>query len=98
MKKYKALLQGENLLMTVDEKPTKCGFFATRYVEATDPDDAEAILVTSLQNEKEFKKAALNDMVDQPIIFLNRIIELESFDGIPVPGTGFSFFPESLDE
>jgi hypothetical protein len=98
MKKYKALLQGENLLMEIDEKPTKCGFFATRYVEATDPDDAEAILVEFLQNEKEFINTALNDKTDQPLVFLNRIVELESFEGIPVPGTGYSFFPESSEE
>ena len=98
MKKYKALLQGENVIMEIDSQPAKCGFFATRYVEAKDPNEAETILAATLQNEAEFKQSALNDKADQPVIFLNRIIEVDSFDGIPLPGTGFSFFPESHEE
>jgi hypothetical protein len=40
---YRVFLRGANFLMDVDGKPTRIGFFTTRFVQANNRDGAELL-------------------------------------------------------
>ena len=101
MKKYKVLVRGENFLINLEGEDQKLGFFTTAFVEGQDEEQAEQRAMALLRNDKEFRRSVLNEQSDAPMMFVDEIDELQSFEGVNLPRTGFSFFPEegnALDE
>ena len=94
MKKYKILIRGENFLINLDGKGQKFGFYTTAFVEGQDEEQAEQRAIGLLRDDKEFRQSVLNEKSDAPMMFVDEIAELESFEGLNLPRTGFSFFPE----
>lgn len=97
MKKYKVLVRGDNFLFDVDGKPKKLGFYTTRFVEAPDEKRAEENAISILRNDSTLQDGTLNDKADTPMLFVEEITELDSFDDLNLPGAGFSFYPEGDD-
>jgi hypothetical protein len=91
MKKYKVLIRGENFLMRLDSIKQKLGFYTTRFVEASDEEEAEYAVMDLLRVE--LASGVLNQETDTPMMYAEEIEELRSFDGHPFPGTGLAFFP-----
>lgn len=94
--KYAVTIRGENFLISLDGEPTSCGFFTTRFVEAVDPDEAELKAVDLIR--RELAAQVLNDRTDSPMMYLEEIRELQSFRGLRVPGTGFTWFCGSEED
>ena len=94
MKKYKVLVRGENFLINLEGKDQKLSFYTTAFVEGQDEEHAEQRAMALLRNDKEFRRSVLNGQSDAPMMFVDEIDELESFEGLNLPRTGFSFFPE----
>jgi hypothetical protein len=94
MKKYKVLVRGENFLINFEDKDQKLGFYTTVFVEGKDEEQAEQRAIALLRNDKEFRRSVLNEQSDAPMMFVDEIDELGSFDGVNLPRTGFSFFLE----
>lgn len=92
MKKYKVLVEGANFLITFDDETSKHGFFTTRFVEARTEEEAESETIEMLRVELE--EVVKNDQADSPVMFIDEIVELDSFGDFPVPGTGFVWFPD----
>jgi len=91
MKNYKVSVYGENFLMNLEGVKQKLGFYTTRFVEASDEEEAEYAVMDLLRTE--LASDVLNQESDSPMMYVEEIEELKSFDGFPYPGTGFSFFP-----
>ena len=98
MKKYQLFLNGRNFLINMEGKPQRHGFYTTRWVEAENPDDAELKAVENIKADSELKKCVLNDKDDPPMIYLEEIYELDSFNGVNPPGKGFSFYLEDSEK
>jgi hypothetical protein len=94
MKKYSVLVRGENFLIKFEGEDQKLGFYTTAFVEAKDEDEASKKAVDLLRDDQEFKRSVSNDQSDPPLMFVDEIAELESFDGLNLPRNGFAFFPE----
>ncbi|UCG78321.1 MAG: hypothetical protein JSV21_00335 [Nitrospirota bacterium] len=94
MKKYKIILNGQNFIMKTAEGSEKCGFYTTKYVEAENYTEAEKAAVESVRNDDELKKGVLNERDNQPLIYIEKIEELESFDHLKALGEGYAFYPE----
>jgi hypothetical protein len=94
MKKYKVLVRGENFLINLEGQDQKFGFYTTAFVEGEDKEQAEQRAMALLRNDKEFRRSVLNERSDAPMMFVDEIDELQSFEGLKLPRTGFSFFPE----
>ena len=92
MAHYRVFLRGANFLMDVNEKPTRIGFFATRFVQANTRDGAELLAVDLIRNDKWLRGAVSNSPSDPPEIFAEEIEVVEG-DYDPGVGSGFSFFP-----
>ena len=89
---YRVFLRGENFLMEVDGKPTRMGFYTTRFVQANNRDGAELLAVDLIRSDSWLKKSVSNDRSDPPKIFAEEI-DLVEGEGAPDVGAGFSFFP-----
>lgn len=92
------MLEGENLLMSVD-KLGKYGFFTTRFVRASDPNSAFVVAKELVINElisSAIKKNAPNDPVSLRASEIRAIGWWEYFRN--APGKGFTFFLEDESE
>lgn len=92
MKKYKAFVRGENFLIKIAGKEQKLGFYTTVFVEAQDEKDAEQSSIRLLRNDPKLQEITLNDRSDTPVMHVEGVQELESFDGLKLPRVGFAFF------
>ena len=97
-KKYKVLVRGENFLMNLDGKNQRLGFYTTRFVEAQNEEGAEEKAIALLRDDPKLRSSVLNDQSDAPVMFAEEIVELTSFDGLKMPGTGFVFYPKESEE
>ncbi|MCM3870937.1 MAG: hypothetical protein ND895_09635 [Pyrinomonadaceae bacterium] len=96
MKKFKVFVRGENFLVNVDDVKKKLGFYTTRFVEAQDEEAAEYAVMDMLRGD--LAEQVLNDRSDSPMMYAEKVEELDSFAGFPVPGTGFSFYTDKEEE
>lgn len=95
---YKITIRGENFLMKVNREYQKLGFHITRYVKAQNEEEAEGLIIKVLMKEIKLQNSIHNDRYDPPRMFLDELEELESFDGVQLPGTGFTFHTEKTDD
>ena len=80
--------------MRIEEQDQKFGFYTTVFVEALNEETAELKATELLWNDHRLIGSMLNTESDSPMIFVEEIEELESFDGLTLPRTGFSFYPD----
>ena len=92
--KYQVLLRGANFQVAIDSRVSRHGFLTTRFVEADTPDAAEHLAVGLVRRDPQLQAAVRNDPTDPPMIYLDSLAEIASFDGYPVPGAGYSWFPD----
>jgi len=92
MKKYKVFVHGQNFVLNLNGKAEKVGFYTTRFVEAKDDRAAEENAISTLRNDPTLREGVLNEKSDAPMMFVEEIAEVDSFDGLTLSGTGFSFY------
>lgn len=68
------------------------GFYTTRYVTAETRKLAEFKAVEHIQNDDKLNQVVLNAPDNPPLINAEEVLELESFEEINPPGTGYSFY------
>ena len=88
-------MRGENFLIEMDGLPEKIGFFQTIFVESNDPESAELEAVRIIRTG-DLRELVRNEPNDPPMLYLQELDELESFEGIETLVQGRSFFP--MDE
>lgn len=94
MNKYKVMLNGCNFRITLEGTVQRVGFYTTRFVEASDPEQAELQAVSLVKNDEELRAAVRNEPDDPPTIHLEEIVEVADFEDVQVPGAGYSFYVE----
>ena len=94
MRKYRVFVRGENFLMNREGRNQKMGFYAARFVEAQDEEEAVCAAVEVLRCDPKLLNSVLNQESDSPSMYAEEIEELEGFDSHPVPGNGFTFYAE----
>lgn len=55
MKTYRVLINGRNFLLELGDELTKHGFYTNRFVETSDPEQAELNAVDSVQQRNDLK-------------------------------------------
>lgn len=91
-KKFRILVEGQNYTFISNNTREKFGFFTTRFVEADNSSEAEDIVLQLINDE--LKQIAWNDLNDPPVISIDEIEIISSFENIDVPGFGFTFYKE----
>lgn len=72
----------------------RMGFFTTRWVEASSEEKAADIAIDLVKQELRSVDAMRNNPADPPICTVEKIREVNSFEGFIVPGMGFSFYED----
>ena len=93
MKKYQLVMNGRDYYFNFDGTPKKFGFYQNVFLEALSPTHAESLVVELIKNNEEIK-SALNPKDDPPTIHLDRIWELENFEGVKKIESGRVFYVE----
>jgi hypothetical protein len=93
-KKYKILLEGKNLVMSVDGQIQKLGFYTTRSIMANNEDEAIKLAVELIKNDPKIIRNILNEKNIPPYIYAKEIQEADSFDEEMEINPGYVFFPE----
>lgn len=78
----------------MDTRVSRHGFFTTRFVEADTPEAAEQLVVGLVRQDPDLQAAVRNEPTDPPMICVDSVSEIQSFDGYQIPGTGYSWFPD----
>lgn len=92
-KKYSVVVEGVNIYLNRG-RIERMGFFTTRWVEALKNDEAEKSAIELVKQELETMDVLCNSPQDPPTFSIDKVREIDSFDGFMVPGKGFSFFPD----
>jgi hypothetical protein len=95
MPKYQVEINGQNFLLEFDGRVAKHGFFTTRFVEASDPTDAENAAVQMIRETRRLRDILRNTSDNPPVMDVVQIVELNSFDGIEERKPGFVWHPEN---
>ena len=95
MKKFKVFVKGKNyLLREGGNPPRKHGFFTVAFVEAWNEEQAEAGAVELLQNDSKLRVIRENQVSDSPVIEVESIEEVQSFEGCHLPRMGLGWYEE----
>ncbi|HEX6733126.1 MAG TPA: hypothetical protein VF074_24100 [Pyrinomonadaceae bacterium] len=97
MKKFRVFVRGENFLINLDRMNQKPGFYTTRFVEAEDEEAAEYAVMDLLRSDPKLVKAVLNEKSDPPMMYAEKIEELDSSEAFPDPAVGFAFYGEESE-
>ncbi|PKD40475.1 hypothetical protein CWO84_10065 [Methylomonas sp. Kb3] len=93
MNKYRLIMNGENFLIQTESGLKKHGFYQTIFVESQNPETAENEAVEIIKNS-DLKDIVKNENNDPPMIYLEEIDELESFEGVETMVQGRAFYLE----
>lgn len=95
MKRFKVKLHGENFLLNLDGELKKYGFFATKFVKAENPQEAEKIAIILIRQNPNLRDIVLNENAGRPTINLEEIKEVNSIKFFfKKSTTDFTFYPE----
>ena len=87
-------MRGEDFLIRMDGKPELLGFYQTIYLEAPGPDEAEREALDTIRKSN-LRDVILEDDERTPMIYLERMEEIETFQGVEALVGGRAFFPMS---
>jgi hypothetical protein len=94
MKKYHLLMNGRNFLVDMDGKIAKRGFLQNFFLEAKSPAEAETLAVQKIRGNEDLRAITRNPKDDPPVIVLDEMSELESFDGVEAMESGKAWYQE----
>jgi hypothetical protein len=95
MKRFKVKLHGKNFLLNLDGELKKFGFYATKFVKAENPKEAEKIAIILIHQNPNLRDTVLNEKADRPTINLEEIKEVNFLKFLAQKSTtGFTFYPE----
>jgi len=95
MKRFEVKLHGKNFLLNLDGELKKFGFYATKFVKADNPQEAEKIAIILIHQHPNLRDTALNENADRPTINLEEIKEVNLLKYFTNKSTtDFSFYPE----
>ncbi|MGA9177528.1 MAG: hypothetical protein WBZ05_09810 [Desulfobacterales bacterium] len=95
MRSFKVKLHGENFLLNFDGELKKFGFYATTFVMAKNPQEAEKKAIILLHQNRNLRDTVFNENADRPTINLEEIKEVNFLKFfVKKSTTNFTFYPE----
>ena len=95
MKRFEVKLHGKNFLLNLDGELKKFGFYATKFVKAENPQEAEKMAIILIHQNPNLRDTALNENADRPTINLEEIKEVNLLRFFAKKSTtDFRFYPE----
>jgi hypothetical protein len=97
MKKFRAMIRGGNFAVRTSGRPEPdiLGFYTFVYVEAVNSAAAELRAIEALRNDDELKTIVCNHHDNPPVLSMEELQELESFEGMRLPRDPFIFYSDN---
>lgn len=70
---FAVMLRGEDFEITVDGARERMGFYASRFVRATDEAEAESRAVALVRNDEVLRTATIRDSAHTPMLFIESL-------------------------
>jgi hypothetical protein len=95
MKRFQVKLHGKNFLLDLEGELQKYGFYATTFVKANNPQEAERMAIILIHQNPNLRDTVLNESTDRPIINLEEIQEINFLKFFAKKSTtSFTFYLE----
>lgn len=94
---FAVMLRGEDFVIDVDEKPTRLGFFTTRWVRARTPEDAELAAVAMVKNDQTLVARVHRDGAVTPMLYADSVERRPWWQGFR-SGSGYAFWDMDAEE
>ncbi|MEJ2656546.1 MAG: hypothetical protein P8012_05045 [Desulfobacterales bacterium] len=95
MKRFKVKLHGKNFLLNLDGEFKKFGFYATKFIKAEKPREAEKVATILIRQNPNLRDSVLNENTDRPTIDVEEIKEVNILKFFAEKSTeSFTFYPE----
>lgn len=94
---FAVMLRGENFVIDVDEKPTRLGFFTTRWVRARMPEDAELAAVALVKSDQTLIARVHREVEVTPMLYAESIERRPWWQGFR-SGSGYAFWEMDAEE
>ena len=95
MKKYQALINGTNFYIEINGVLDKWGYYTNRYVEATNIEDAELMVMDLIRGIQDLRDGIRNNEDDMPRMHAEEIYEIESFEAVDSIEEGLAWYKEN---
>ena len=95
MKKFVVIIEGRNVYIRLEEATNRVGFFATRFIESENREAAEETALALIKSE--LLDVILNERSNPPVMLIEDVMEVNSFDE-DNSGSGFTWFPEEKQD
>jgi len=95
MSYFQVLLEGENFFIEFDGKEELLGFVTTRWVKASDKQQAELMAVDLIKNDTHLQNLLRtpDNELPSPMIYLSEMCKVNWFTYVRrKPGAGYSFY------
>lgn len=94
---FAVMLRGENFVISVDEKPTRLGFYTTRWVRARNPGEAELAAVALVKNDQTLVARVRRDAAVTPMMYAESVERRPWWQGFK-SGSGYVFWDMDAEE
>jgi hypothetical protein len=94
MSRYRVLVRGANFFLELEGERRRFGFYATRFVRASGPEEAEAKAVELVRDDEQFRGNVLNETDDPPMLYVEEVERLGPLRGLGGANAGFTFYRE----
>lgn len=94
MPAYRVVINGQNLLVEMDGRIAKHGFFTTRIVESPDPVAAEHAAVQMIRETQRLRDLVRNEPGDPPVMDVTSVVEVEPGEESESREPGFVWYEE----
>jgi hypothetical protein len=91
MRKFKVTIEGRNVVIRLDERIVRMGFFATRLIESDNLDAAKQAGLALIKAE--LMDIRLNARANPPVYAVEDAFEVQAAD-VDSPLSGFTWYPE----
>lgn len=93
------MLEGKDFPVTWEDKDEVFGFFTTRWVKASNENEAELSAVKLVKNDSSLQEMTLDRVGLTPMIYLVEMQKVGWFTYIRrKPGKGYSFYTQDVNE
>jgi hypothetical protein len=95
MKRFRVKLHGENLLLNLDGEFRKFGFYATKFVKAENPQEAEKIAAILIHQSPNLRDTVVNENNYRLTFNIEEVEEVNLLKFLAKNSTtSFEFYPE----
>lgn len=95
MTSYKIIVNGTNFVLSIQGKEQRMGFYATRFVEANNVEEAQEAAMRLIMNDNKLRQAIRNEPNSQPQLHIDEVTEAPITEQDKSTNNAFMFYADT---